>query len=334
MYYTNSVEAKHTDTSLFKIHGRTFSEEKGLIISWSNSGIELKFKGKRAEFFFGEYITTEQPAYVKAYFDGHSQRFCLAGKSPKVLLDFEKDTIHTVKLLRISEGEALYFNGFKVYGKAPEILTPPADKKLKIEFMGDSITAGFGVLAPRSQNLYTTYEQDSTMAYAYMTAELLDADIRTEAISGQGVYRNCGKEVGHQFKSIFDMSVRVRLDYDHSSWTPDVFVLNCGTNDVPGGTTNEIMYEEGSFLLDKVRKAYPDAEIIWTYGMMNGNFSDTLKKLVADKRKAGDKKMHYIYLKDIYSGKDEVGAIGHPNVNASVRVSKKLAGEIKKILSK
>jgi len=333
MYYTNSVEAKHTDTSLFKIHGRTFSEEKGLIISWSNSGIELSFKGSRIEFHFAEY-NAEQPAYVKAYFDGTSQRFCLAGKSPKVLLDFDKDKTHTVKLLRISEGETLKFTGLKIYGKAPEILTPPADKKLKLEFMGDSITAGFGVLAPRSQNVYTTYEQDSTKAYAYMTAELLDADIRTEAISGQGVYRNCGKEVGYQFKTIFDMIVRVRDGYDHSSWTPDVFVLNCGTNDVPGGTTNEIMYEEGSFLLDKVRKAYPDAEIIWTYGMMNGNFSDTLKKLVSDKRKAGDSKMHYIYLKDIYFGKDEVGAIGHPNVNASVRVSKKLAAEIKKILEK
>ena len=75
-----------------------------------------------------------------------------------------------------------------------------------------------------------------------------------------------------------------------------------------------------------------NTEIIWTYGMMNGNFSDTLKKLVADKRKAGDKKMHYIYLKDIYSGKDEVGAIGHPNVNASVRVSKKLANYIRKLI--
>ena len=334
MYYTNSVEAKHTDTNLFKIHGRTVSEENGLIISWSNSGIELKFKGQRAEFFFGEYTVTEQPVYVKAYFDGHSQRFCLAGKSPKVLLDFEKDGVHTVKILRVSEGEALFFGGFKVYGKSPEILTPPADKKLKIEFMGDSITAGFGVLAPRSQNVYTTYEQDSTMAYAYMTAELLDADIRTEAISGQGVFRNCAKEKGHQFKSIFDMVMRVREGYDHSSWTPDVFVLNCGTNDVPGGTTNEIMYVEGSLLLDKIRNAYPKAEIIWTYGMMNGNFNDTLKFLIDAKRACGDKKMHYIYLKDIYSGTDEVGAIGHPNVNASVRVSKKLAGEIKKILGK
>ena len=333
MYYTNFVEVKHTDTSLFKIHGRTVSDEKGLIISWSNSGIELKFKGKRAEFFFGEYMV-DMPAYVKAYFDGRSQRFCISGKSPKVLLDFEKDGVHTVKILRISEGDGLYFNGFKVYGKSPEILTPPADKKLKIEFLGDSITAGFGVLAPRSQNVYTKYEQDSTMAYAFMTAELLDADIRSEAISGQGVYRNCGKEVGNQFKSIFDMSIRGRTDYDHSTWTPDVFVLNCGTNDVPGGTTEEIMYEEGSFLLDKIRKAYPDAQIIWTYGMMNGKFSDTLKKLASDKRKAGDKKIHYIYLKDIYSGKDEVGAVGHPNVNASVRVSKKLANEIKKILAK
>ena len=90
MFYTKYVDALHTNTEFLKIHGRTLSEENGLLLSWVNSGIEFKFKGDRCEIHFGEY-TAEQPAYVKAYFDGTSQRFCLAGKYPKVLLDFEKD---------------------------------------------------------------------------------------------------------------------------------------------------------------------------------------------------------------------------------------------------
>lgn len=334
MYYYNHKDIGFADTENFKIHGRTHSDESGLHLSWSNSGIEFKFKGTRAEISFGDY-PGEAQVYVKAYFDGRAQRFGLCAKMPKVLLEFEKDCAHTVKLIRVSEGVVpLKFTGIRIYGKTPEFLAPPAEKKLKLEFLGDSITAGFGNMAVKEQNIMYHFEQDSSQSYAYKTAELLDADIRTVAISGEGVYRNCAKEEGLRFKNIFNMRTREIKEYDHSEWQPDVMVLNCGTNDVPGETTLETMYEEGSLLLDQIRRAYPNAKIVWMYGMMNGKFSDTLKKLIADKRKAGDKNMSYLYVKDIYSQKDEVGAIGHPNVNASVRVSKKLAQHIISISKK
>lgn len=332
--YFNYIDISFTQTENFKIYGRTDVREAGLALPWSNSGIELRFKGNRAEFSFAPY-ECDPPVYVKAFFDGHAQRFCLNGKMPKVILELEKDGCHTVKLLRITEGGTpLCFTGVRIYGKAPEILTPPSEKKLKIEFLGDSITAGFGDMSAPGNEVFNTFEQDSTQTYAYKTAELLDADIRTVAISGEGVWRNCAAEEGKRFTNIFKMKTWQSLDYDHSSWQPDVMVLNCGTNDVPGKTTNEIMYREGSLLLDQIRLAYPNAKIVWVYGMMNGNFSDTLKKLVADKRKAGDKNMSYLYVKDIYSQKNEVGAIGHPNVNASVRVAKKLAKHIEGVLGK
>ena len=44
----------------------------------------------------------------------------------------------------------------------------------RLEFLGDSITAGYGVLAPKDRNTFYTYEEDSTSTYAYMTAQLLD----------------------------------------------------------------------------------------------------------------------------------------------------------------
>ncbi len=340
MFYTNSKEVVFNDTHNYKIYGRTMTDETGLLISWSNSGVELRFKGKRLEASFASY-QADQPVYVKAFVDDlPPQRFCLFGPYLKIVIDCEKDKTHKVKLLRVSEGSTcLTFKGFSVFGKAPEILEPEKDKALKLEFMGDSITTGWGVLAPKSQMGYNTYEQDSTKSYAYLTAELLDAEIRTEAMGGQGVYRTCGGNEGVQFKSMFDMVLNNRdnlMDipnvYDHSQWTPDVFVLNCGSNDVPGGTSNEIMYDEGGFLLDKIRHTYPKAKIIWLYGMMNSNYIPTLKKLISDKRRDGDKNVYFLPVDLIYGKKDEVGAVGHPNVNASIRVSKKLAALIKKIL--
>lgn len=329
--YFNYKEINSDQTEYFKIHGRTVYN-KGLYISWSNSGVELNFKAKRIEFNFDNYECHQQ-VYVKAFTENGYQRFGLSGVEPKVILEFDSEKKHTVKLLRVSEGDTpLVLKSLKIFGKNPEFRNPPADKKLRLEFLGDSITAGFGVLASQDQATYYTYEQDSTCTYAYLTSELLDADIRTEAYSGQGVYRNCEGDVGYQFKRIFDMAIRIKDGYDHSLWIPDVMIFNCGTNDVPGGTDFDTMYKEAGSLIDRARQVYPKAKIIWTYGMMNDEFHTTFKKLVSDKNRCGDKKVYYLPLDIISSDKNEKGAIGHPNVNASERASKKLSKFIEKIL--
>lgn len=326
------IEKTLENTDFLKIDGRTYFDN-GLFISWSNSGVSLKFKGNKIEFNFKDY-ETEQPIYVKLYADDNNLRLTVPKTYSKVVYDFDNDKAHTVKLLRISEDDVpLVLESIKIYGKNPEFLLPPEEKNLKLEFFGDSITAGYGVLASKDQNAYYTYEQDSTKAYAYMTAEILNAEIRTECISGQGVFKNAIGQTGYQFKRIFDMNIRVKDGYDHTQWTPDVVILNCGTNDVPGGTDKETMYKEGISLVEKVRSTYPEAKIIWTYGMMNEFFKDTFKKLVSDINKKGNKNVYYLPLEKISADKDEVGANGHPNVNASKRVSKKLAKFILKILS-
>ena len=329
--YFNYKEISAENTKHFKIHGRTLFDG-GLLISWSNSGIELNFKGNKIEFNFAEYSAV-QPVYVKGFTENGEQRFGLFGIMPKVIFEFDNEKTHTIKLLRVSAGDVpLVLKSIRIYGKNPDFLNPPAEKKLKLEFLGDSITAGYGVLSPADCTVYYTCDEDSTKSYAYLTASILNADIRTEAYSGQGVYRNCEGEEGYQFKRIFDMKIRVRDGYDHSQWSPDVMILNCGTNDVSGGTNEDTMYKEADFLIDKVRGVYPSAKIILTYGMMNDKFHPVFKKLVADKNKKGDRNLYYLPLEIITSEKDEKGAVGHPNVNASVRASKKLAKFIEKIL--
>lgn len=332
MFNTNYCNITFSDTTLYKIHGRTLADENGLKLSWSNSGIEFCFKGERAIVFFNDYIC-DKPVFVKVFTDGKPQKFGLCGNAPTIVIECEKEAVHTVKLLRISEGEVyLGFKEITVYGKAPVFKAPKTEKKLKLEFLGDSITTGWGVCATGEQDAFNTYEQDSTKSYAYMTAELLDAEIRTEAIGGQGVWRACSKAEGVQFKHMFDMSVRGNENYEHSTWIPDVMVLHCGTNDEPGGTTDEEMLREGNILLDKIRKVYPNTKIIWMYGMMNSKFKTTLKKLI-DERRRIDKNVYYLPLEKISREKNEVGAVGHPNVNASVKVSKKLSKFITKIIN-
>lgn len=329
--YFNYKEISSNEVDFLKINGRTLYDD-GLFISWCNSGVELNFVGNRIEFNFDKYIS-EEPVYVKTYTEKSEQRFGLLGAMPKVILEFSSEKMHTVKLLRISSGNVpLVLKSIKVFGEKPEFLNPPKEKNLKLEFLGDSITAGFGVLSSFDQDTYHTYEEDSTKTYAYLTSQLLDAEIRTVAWSGQGVYRACSGEEGYSFKRIFDMTLRDNGNYDHSQWTPDVVILNCGTNDVPGGTDDENMYKEADFLINKVRSAYPTAKIVWTFGMMNTKFHGTLSRLIEDKNQCGDADLYYLPLEIITRENNEIGAIGHPNYNASVRVSKILAKFIKGII--
>ena len=329
--YFNYKEISADEKDFLKINGRTVYQN-GLYLSWSNSGVELNFTGNRVEFNFDDY-TSEQPVYVRTFTESTEQRFGLMGVTPKVILEFESENKHSVKLLRVSAGNIpLILKSIKIFGENPEFLAAPEEKYPKIEFLGDSITAGFGVLSSQKQDTYYSYEEDSSKTYAYLTAQLLDAEIRTVAWSGQGVYRACSGEEGYTFKRIFDLTLRDRGGYDHSQWTPDVVVLNCGTNDVSGGTNEEDMYKEADFLINKIRNTYKNAKIVWTYGMMNSKFHKTFTELIEKKNQDGDKNLYYLPVDVITSEKNEIGAIGHPNYNASLRVSKILSEFIKGIL--
>ncbi|MBR2885665.1 MAG: phospho-sugar mutase, partial [Clostridia bacterium] len=90
-----------------------------------------------------------------------------------------------------------------IIGADPLLLDPPSPKSRKIEFFGDSITCGYGVLAEESVTVYNTYEQDSTKAYAFLTAQAFDAELRSECISGQGIICNCDGKVDYEIPKFF-----------------------------------------------------------------------------------------------------------------------------------
>ena len=57
----------------------------------------------------------------------------------------------------------------------------------KIEFIGDSITAGYGVDDEVKEHGFSTATEDVTKTYAYKTAAALQADYSIVAYSGHGI---------------------------------------------------------------------------------------------------------------------------------------------------
>ena len=146
------------------------------------------------------------------------------------------DGLHTLRLEKVTESIALpeTFAGFYVPATArPIALTPPRPRQ--IEFIGDSIMAGYGV---RSETRECTKEEvrlrtDTQAAYPALVARRFDADYQVNAISGRGLVRNYGGEApGIPLPAVYPRALPSRPGEWHDpSWQPQVIVVGLYTND-------------------------------------------------------------------------------------------------------
>jgi len=148
-------------------------------------------------------------------------------------------------LWSMSEGEpATAFNGITIPGSCSPLA--PERPSRRIEFIGDSITCGFGNLARNvwdrakclaPPNGWRDYE-DFSVTSASLAANAFHAELHTQCISQIGITRN-GNTVGRT--TAFNMSHYVHrtlptladptLKWHYASWVPDLAVVNLGTND-------------------------------------------------------------------------------------------------------
>lgn len=174
-----------------------------------------------------------------------------------------------------------------------ELMPTPRPLSRQIEFIGDSMTNGYGINAANGDPVCSATGsqsgalENSDKAFAAVTANLFNADFRLIASSGRGVFRNGGTTsdtrptvrnlFGGQLHSYAD-SGTVTADYDPNGWAPQVVVINLGTNDfarrrdsvnnasaIPDETAFRAAY--AGLITDVVAK-YPNAHIIPCIGPM------------------------------------------------------------------
>ncbi len=322
-----------SNTEQIKLHGRCTKNSGSVVLSWSNCGFEFNFFGTGLVIAFDPHDPAEV-AYLRVFVDGASARYALTTGDERICIDGLKEGVHNVKVLRITEGDDIIsVKCVSLCGNSPYLTARPEDKKLKMEFYGDSITCGYGVMGSNSSRFYS-YEEDSTRSYAYMTAELLGADARFMCSSGKGIVASCEGNRNAIKVSEFWKWTNPQGDlYDLTSWTPDVCVLNCGTNDAWGGVSDAEFTERGVKFLKDVREAYPNAKIIWAFGMMDETKLGAVEKAVSIFAEA-DKNVWFLPIKSMDRfGTAEIGGAHHPNTVASLRASRLLAQKIKDILS-
>lgn len=285
-----------------KMIGRTGSDEGILWLALSASGVEFTFKGTQASFtLVGDNQIQQgkdkQPRYA-VYINGEKtidEQLDAAEKTIEVFAS-EESAETTVKLLKLSEAQESTMGIKSINLTAESDPVPTAEKALKIEFIGDSITCGYGVDDEDRNHHFSTSTEDATRAYAYKTAVALDADYSLVSYSGNGIisgYSDGKKKVTSQLvpkvyekfakswgsADMFNVS---ELSWDFSRFVPDYIVINLGTNDdsYTGNDKERIEDYTVSYVefLKMIRKNNPDAHIICSLGVMG----DRLFKAVED----------------------------------------------------
>ena len=257
--------------------------------------------------------------------------------------------IHHVKMMYVIEGlfRNPEFKGF-VLDKGSKLVEAPALPERKIEFIGNSITCGYGVESIEMTDPFEDETENHWLTYANIVSDSLKAQHTSISRSGIGVYRNydgpkAGSTENMPWQYEYTLFNKHDEKWDFSKYQPQLVCINLGTNDLSTNNYDISLYEKNyRMFLKTVRSKYPDAKIVLLTGPMLGEkesseqkvaldriCKDVNKKGVDGKTKKGDKNV-YRFDFTFQTGDLGYGASWHP----SKLQHQKMAGELLPFLRK
>jgi hypothetical protein len=295
------------NTSFYSCTNKTHKDSKEIIVKYNSNNIE--YSGR---------IDSLEKNHVKLYWSGTSIKINFEGKEVQALIKdengknyyniildndsiivFHPDTIlqyytlakglnkgkHSLEIFRRTEWSKGYtlFEGFKIIGN-PKVLKKDKAKKYKIEFYGDSITAGYANEDPQAKDNPDSTNTNNYMSYSAITARNFDAKYSCIAKGGIGIMISW---FDFTMPDIYD---RLNPNNENSKWNfslyqPDIVVINLFQNDswlvnMPNrkefkdkfnntSPTDQYIINSYKEFVRKIRSKYPKANIICTLGSMS-----------------------------------------------------------------
>ena len=336
-----------------KLLGRAFYDDfdEELICAYSGTGCEFTFTGTSVKFnLIGDSAAKanneDNAARYAIYVDGERTQDLMLDEQTETITAFEIETETTavISFVKLSEtaNSTIAIKTIEANGT----IAPTAEKDLYIEFVGDSITCGYGVDDEDRNHHFSTSTEDCTKAYAYKTAQMLDADYSLVAISGYGIISgytgNPDKKSANQIMpKYYD-----KIGYSYTrgvagiDWTferqPDVIVINLGTNDESYCKSDkdkqaEFTTEYVNFL-KQVREKNPDSKILCVLGVMGSGLYKCVEEAVSTySAETGDNAVYAMRLAN-QDQADGIAADWHPTEKTHEKTSTAVSDKIKEIL--
>ena len=317
----NSFDEKYVN-----LFGRVYTQDGKLCFDHPATAIETMIEGTSlsAEIFANAEL------YVWVMVDGerHERIKITPDKTTYTLVNGLTAGRHTIRIVNSSEGHL----GQICIGtlSADKFYAVPEKSDFSIEFIGDSITAGYGSIGVKGE-ARTAKNSDACSTYAYFSAEKLGVDYSTVAVSGICVSADIWN-TGVNMETVYSQKTVLNpSSYDFKK-QPNVIVLNLGTNDASYLAQNpsygaQFPYDYVRFL-QYIRAKNPNAYILCLYGFATENTTIS-NGIEAAVQEMNDSKIRY--LSEGFSG-DGSGVNGHPPVGAQRRWGDTLAAYIQKLM--
>ena len=236
-----------------------------------------------------------------------------------------------LRLIKLNEGNSLFALREIVTDGKIEALP---ERSLKMEFIGDSITCGYGVEGKSEAETFTTATENAAKGYAFLTAEALNADAVLTCFSGHGIVSgytgdpsviNDADLVPPYYEAEGRNGYRLpmgktvqEIPRNFEAFRPDYIVLNLGTNDLSWCGTDpdrqKRFAEKYAAFLKLVRSRNPGARILCTLGVMGTGLNSSMQQAAETYcRETGDRQIRLLMLEEQNAARDGYGSDFHPN---------------------
>jgi lysophospholipase L1-like esterase len=306
--------------------------------AWAGSSILFKFKGTAVEVA----LKSTGADHWQVLVDGkpHAVIACEGSKSVYPAASGLPDAEHTVELFKRTEplvGQT-QFLGLRLE-KGRKLLPPPPPAKRRLEFVGDSITCGYGNESANESEKFSPKTENQWLAYGALTARALNAEYAAIAWSGKWLFGD------NAIPLLYDLALPndPGSKWDFASWPADSVIVNLGTNDFgPRNPTEKEWTDAYRAFIKRIRAHWPQAHVFLAVGsMMSDSYPPGRKALstvrgynqaiVAALQKEGDKKVHYVEFA-VQDMKDGIGGDWHPSVKTHQKMADVLIAALKKEL--
>lgn len=253
--------------------GRFVPDGAAVRFAWGLSTITARFSGTRVALRLQDVQVAGRSNLYNVSIDGRPP-VVLSMAPGQVVYPVAQDLSageHSIRVIKRTEalvGEAR-FAGFEL-GEG-HLLSPPAPRRRTLEFIGDSITAGYGNEGAEATCQFSAATENGAATYAALTADALDADAVVLAWSGKGVWRNRDDTMTDTMPIV---SRRALPNDPNSTWDaqqgiPDAVIINLGTNDFGPGVPDAAQFAAAyAKLIQDIRQRAPRALIVCTLGPM------------------------------------------------------------------
>lgn len=316
------------DEKFVNLYGRAYKKDGKLCLDNPGSAIEVALFGGS----LSADLEVDGAMYVWVEVDGvKTKRIKLTSDTTRYsLVEDLSDEYHVVRVVDSSEAafgqirvRALYSDNFYAAPEKPDFL---------VEYIGDSITAGYGSLGIKG-DARTLDNSDACSTYAYLSARELGVDYSTVAVSGIAVTKRVWDSKAKNMEEVYPCYSAINDTPYEFTRPADVVAINLGTNEHnylqlhPQENYEYEFPDDYLRFLQYVRSKNPNAFIICLYGFAakSAAISDGITAAV---KAMNDEKI--VYLDNTFRS-DGSGVNGHPPADAQIEWGRILADYIRKL---